>query len=439
MNAAATMTEKQACPDAERALLGALMRSAGAICEVVPVLGADDFATDAHQRVYRSIVGRWDSGKPTDLLGVADELHARGEIADIGGYGYLAELFENAGTGARAAAYAQQIRDKSLLRGLRRIGVELQRDADSPTASAFDILADASRRLDEASAASINADDSTFGLDEIVPSAIDRINARTVSGARARGVQTGFADLDSILSGLQPAELSIFAARPSVGKTSLGMSVGLHAVRSGVPTLFVSLEQSRAEIGERLLCMESRIDSHHARDGKISADDAAALCRAGDLLSDSRFVIDDRAGQSMLRIAANARRLKRQKGVGLVVVDYLQLIDPEDRRANRTEQVGSISRRLKLLAKDLDIPVLAMAQLNRDSENRSEPRLSDLRESGSIEQDADVVLLLHRMECCGPYDRILAIVGKNRNGRCGRAELTFVRHCTRFENSGIPV
>jgi replicative DNA helicase len=423
-------------PEAERALLGALLRWPEALCEVAPDLRADDFHSDAHRRLYRTIVSRWDAGKPIDLVTIADDLKAAGDVANIGGYAYLAELCESAGTGAWAPTYAAAIRDKAVRRNLFDRASEIMRDAQSPAGSTEQILADSERKI--MSVSSRSAGGSTISFAESLRARMDEINERSIAGQRVCGVPTGFIDLDKLTAGLHPSELIIVAARPSIGKTAWAMAVARHAVGAEMPVLFASLEQSHGELSERFLCMESRLDSHRVRTSQMRPEEVEQLMDAYSRLAGTPLEYYDEPQQTTLRIASQARRMKQKKGLGLVVVDYLQLIEPEDPRAKRYEQVGVDSRRLKLLAKELNVPVLCMAQLNRAAEDRVEPKLRDLRESGSIEQDADVVVLMHRLEEGGSTNRILCNVAKNRNGRCGRVELTFVRHCTRFETAGIP-
>jgi replicative DNA helicase len=253
------------------------------------------------------------------------------------------------------------------------------------------------------------------------------------------GVPTGYTDLDKILAGMQKSELIIVAARPSVGKTSFALNVVRNVLKEGMPVLFVSLEQARIELAERLLCCQALVDSHKLRKGYLNEEEFGKLMDASGTLCETKLFIDDTPGQSMLRIAANARRLKLRHDLRLVVIDYLQLIDPDNKRDSRQEQVASISRRLKFLARELHIPVMALAQVNRSSEDRQDhkPRLSDLRESGALEQDADTVLLLHRPELREPGQHegiVEVIVGKQRNGPTGEVTLYYRKEFMRFEN-----
>ena len=285
-------------------------------------------------------------------------------------------------------------------------------------------------------------------LQQAISEAFDRLDARKKHGRSISGLPTGYVELDDLTAGFQNSELVIVAARPSVGKTSFGLNIARKlVVEQKVPILFVSLEQSRAEIAERLLCCQAEVDSHKLRKGHLSPDDISKLTEAGEVLSKSALYIDDTPAQGMLRIAANARRLMR-KGLKAVFVDYLQLVEPDNRRESRQEQVANISRRLKHLARELAIPVIALAQLNRSPEDRQDgrPRLSDLRESGSIEQDADTVMMLHRPKSdeANPESGAMGkerqegvidvIITKQRNGPTGEVVLTFVKQYMRFEN-----
>jgi replicative DNA helicase len=283
----------------------------------------------------------------------------------------------------------------------------------------------------------------TSTLEEALRLAYDRIDARHERGEYSiSGLPTGFVDLDEKTAGLQNSELVIVAARPSVGKTAFAVNIVRHiAVEDNKPVFFVSLEQSRIELAERLLCCQSRVDSHKLRT-HLNSDDMQKLIDAGGLLRNAKLFIDDTPGQGMLRIAANARRLKLRHHIKAVFVDYLQLIEPDNRRDSRQEQVALISRRLKHLARELQIPVVALAQLNRSSEDRqgNKPRLADLRESGSIEQDADTVVLLHRPELYEPGQHegtVELIIAKQRNGPTGEITLTYLKQFMRFENFAV--
>lgn len=416
---------------AESRLLGGLFRWNAAIADVAPVLRPEDFRQDFHGEAYRTILELWECGKPASTVSVADALHREGKDP---GYKTLAEWWDAEPTGANTVHYAGIIRQASILRRLSYAGAAIKASADNPSGPAEEILEAAEKAIFEVADIGSSANVHDFAC--VVDDATDRIDARAQRGEGLSGIPTGFPDLDKLTSGLQPSELIVLAARPSVGKTALGLQIAAHvAAGHGLPVLFASLEQSRHELAERLLCSYARVDGQNVRRGMVDRDDAEKIAIARNTLRRAPLHIDDAASQGVLRIAANARRLKLRGGLALVVVDYLQLIRPDDTRAPRQEQVASISRRLKIMARELGVPVLALAQLNRGVEERAQqrPRLSDLRESGALEQDADVVILLHRAESLSANVVIDAIVAKQRNGPTGDASLCFEKRYMRFE------
>jgi replicative DNA helicase len=425
-------------PDlAERALLGSLLRDGDALDDVATIIDADDFRTDAHRRLFTAIVALRDVGKPVSLVAVAEALQQRGDVDEVG-YPYLAELFEDEPTGGNAIHYAKLVKQRSLRRALARVGAEIQREAENPAGTAEEAVADAERRI--FALAERGVADGVHDAPKVVGELYDRLDARRQRGAASCGLPTGFFSLDDYLTGLPPSELIVIAARPGIGKTSLAVALARRAALvEGVGVLFISLEQARVELFERLLCGMASVDGQNVRRGSLTDEEARRFLAAGDEVRKAPLFIDDAANQRMLRIAATARRLKRRKGVGLVVVDYLQLIEPDNRKVPRHEQVADVSRRLKILARELAVPVVALAQLNRASEAREnrEPRLSDLRESGGIEADADTVLLLHRPEAKEPgesaqQDRIVVHIAKQRNGPTAKVVLRFERRFLRF-------
>jgi replicative DNA helicase len=424
-------------PEAERSVLGAMLRDNDVISDVVNVVRADNFYSDAHQKVFQAVVALYDKGHPVDLVVLAEDLKQRGQLEDVGGPAALARLWEEAPTGANAVYHARIVRDRAQVRSLIHAGTEILRDAYDQAQPADELVEAAERRIMDIAQSGVVGQ--TFTLAEAVTGAIDHLD-RVISGDVTTGLMTGFTDLDEITAGLHEAELVIIAARPSVGKTAFALNLVRNMViEAGQPVFFVSLEQSRVELAERLLCCQARVDSHRLRKGTLSSEDMDRLLEAAGVLRGARLFIDDSAAQGMLRIAANARRLKLRQSIKLVVIDYLQLIEPENRRDPRQEQVAQISRRLKFLAKELNIPVVALAQVNRASEDRQDhrPRLADLRESGSIEQDADTVLLLHRPDRYEPGQHegiIEVIVGKQRNGPTGEVTLAYLKQFMRYED-----
>ncbi|HJT78916.1 MAG TPA: replicative DNA helicase [Gemmataceae bacterium] len=381
--------------EAERSVLGSMLRDNGVIGDVLQIIAsADNFYTDAHRKIFEAVKGLYDRGHPVDLVMLAEVLREQKQIEDVGGYGYLSELWDAAPTAANAEYYAKIVRDKAIVRNLIHASTEILRDSYDQVRPADELLESAERQIMEIAQKGITGQ--TFTLSEIVDAAYDRIDQRMQRGpTTVSGLPTGFVDLDAITAGLQDSELIIVAARPSVGKTAFSLSLIRHiVVEENQPALFVSLEQSRIELAERLLCSQARVNSHHLRKGHLSGEDMQKLIEAGDVLRRAKLFIDDSPGQGMLRIAANARRLKLREKIKVVVIDYLQLIEPENRRDSRQEQVSQISRRLKFLAKELEIPVIALAQVNRASEDRQDhrPRLADLRESGCLTGDVLVTM-----------------------------------------------
>jgi replicative DNA helicase len=425
--------------EAEQCVLGSMLRDNVVIGDILQIIRPDNFYLDAHQKICQAITGLYDQGHPVDLVVLAEELKNRKQIEDIGGYGYLGQLWDAAPTAANAEYYARIVRDKAIIRHLIHSSNEILRDAYDQAMPADELLESAERKVLDIAEMGITGQ--TFTLAQALTEAYDRIDTRQQNDQTSiSGLPTGFIDLDEKTAGLQNSELIIMAARPSHGKTALAMNIARHvAVEDNQPVFVVSLEQSRIELAERLLCCQARVDSHKLRKGHLSSADMQKLIEAGGVLRNAPLFIDDTPGQGMLRIAANARRLKLREKIKLVVLDYLQLIEPDNRRDSRQEQVAHISRRLKFLARELQIPVMALAQVNRGAEDRTEhrPRLADLRESGAIEQDADTVILLHRPEMYEPgqHEGILEIhIAKQRNGPTGEISLTFLKQFMRFEN-----
>jgi replicative DNA helicase len=435
-------------PDAERSVLGSILRDNRVIDEIHTDVGlrADQFYADAHQKIYEAILflresqpPARDGQSPIDLITLSEELRQRGQIEDVGGYGYLGELWDAAPTAANAVYYAKIVHDHSDVRNLIHAGTEILREAYDQAKPAKELLEDAERKIMEIAERGSAAQ--TFTLEQAVNDAYKLIDDRFNGEVDSSGtISTGYRDLDELTAGLHATQLVIIAARPSVGKTAFALNLLRNIVNtSGHPAFFVSLEQSGIELAERLLCCQAKVNSHSLRKGTLNADEMERLIEAGGMLRNAKMFIDDSPAQGMLRIAANARRLKRRENIKIVVIDYLQLIEPDNRRDPRQEQVAQISRRLKFLAKELKIPVVALAQVNRSSEDRQDhrPRLSDLRESGSIEQDADTVMLLHRPDRYEPGQReriIEVIVGKSRNGPTGEVTLTYLSEYMRFDD-----
>lgn len=429
--------------EAEEGVIGGLLRDPDVLSSVLQIIRADNFYFDAHQKVFQAVVDLYNDNQPIDLVLVHERLRKNKQLDDVGGPKFLADLWERVPTGANAEYHAKIVRDNAMIRSLIHAGNEVLRDAYDRSQSADELVAAAERKVMDIARAGMIGETKTLG--EVVREAFDRIDARVgKENLSLSGLPTGYVDLDNYTAGLQNSELVIIAARPSVGKTAFALNLVRHIItEEQAPILFFSLEMARVELAERLLACQSRVDSHKIRKGHLGSDDIQKLMDAGDVLRKARLYIDDTPTRSMLQIAATSRRLMKKEekhgGLKAIIIDYLQLIEPESRRDPRQEQVAQISRRLKILARDLKIPVIALAQVNRASEDRQDhkPRLSDLRESGSIEQDADTVLMLHRP---GKFDGtqednvLEIIIAKQRNGPTGELTLTYIKQYMRYEN-----
>ncbi len=428
--------------EAERGVLGGVLRDPDTLPDVQRIVTPESFYFHCNRQIFAAICELAAESQPIDLVLLHDRLRRWKQVEDIGGPVYLAELWGDVPTGANVTYHAGLVRDAATIRGLIHASNEILRDAYDHVASADELVGQAERRILDVARASLVGEVHQF--DGLVTEAFHRIDGRMGKDSLATsGLATGFIDLDNITAGLQNSELIVVGARPSVGKTAFALGLVRNVIATDTPVLFVSLEMARTELAERLLCAEAKVDSHKVRQGHLSSEDIQQLMDAGDRLKKARLFIDDTPSRSMTQIAATCRRLSKREekrgGLKLVVVDYLQLVEPEDRRAPRQEQVALASRRMKILARELKIPVVCLAQVNRASEDRQDhrPRLSDLRESGAIEQDADTVLLLHRpgRHDESVADNILDIeIAKQRNGPTGAITLAFDRRFTRFDN-----
>ncbi len=425
--------------EAEQGVLGSVLLDNDVLHDVVSMITVEDFYRDSHQIIYRTIRDLYDLGKAIDAITLVDELSRRDQYQAIGGHETLSQILNSVPHAANAKYYAGIVREKSVSRLLIESATEIIREGYSNNFTSEELLEAAERRIFQIADGQTKGD--TVELREVVTLAMDRIAARTESKHPITGVATGFFDLDKITCGLQSEQLIILAARPSMGKTALALNICDHvAVNLKLPVLYVSLEMGQVELAERLLCARSRVDGHKLRTGQnLGTREMALLGKGFDELRTSPLFIDDTPARNMLQITANARRLKLRHGLGMVVLDYIQLVDSEEGRDSRQEQIAKISRRLKTLARELKMPVIALSQLNRAVENREDrrPRMADLRESGAIEQDADLVLLLHRPEYYDANEQpgiAELIIAKNRNGATESVKLAFLKSITRFEN-----
>ena len=429
--------------EAERAVVGSILLLPEIFDEVALLVRPSDFYDDANRQIYEHLIAMRDVGQSIDLMVLVDRLKKAEIYESVGGAAYLAEVGKQVPTAAHAQYYAQIVAEKALLRALIHSSTDILNDAYHGGGETRHTLARAEERifaiLEERGAGQVAP------ISDVLQEALDRIDARMDQQHAYGGLETGFDDFDELTGGLQNSELVILAARPSMGKTALAMNMTEHAVlRMKTPVLFVSLEMSSLELGDRLLCSVAEVNGHRLRNGTIGNDERRKLIEAAAELSQAPLFIDDSPSRTMTEIAANARRLKRRHGLGLVVIDYLQLIEPDNSRDPRQEQVSKIARRLKGLAREMDVPVLCLAQLNRQVEatRDNKPQLSHLRESGAIEQDADVVMFVHREEYYqtneDDRERVRGeadlLVRKQRNGPTGDIKLTWSHEFTRFRN-----
>ncbi len=423
--------------EAEQSVLGSMMLSAEAIAAVVEVVKAEDFYRPAHERIYQAILSVYGRGEPVDAITVVEELKRHHGLDEIGGPLYVQDLVESVPTPASAGYYARIVADNALLRRLIDAAAQIM-------SRAYAVPEDPRKAADEAEAlvyAVSRADETeqVVSLRELVDESMGALEHIQQRDSAFAGVPTGFMDLDSLLSGLQKENLIIVAARPGVGKSSFVTNVARNiAVDAGVPVAMFSLEMSRFEIGMRLLCAEARVPWEKVRSGRVATEEWTRIVEAAEVLHEAPLYIVDSGNVTIVDIRAKARRMKSKQGLGLIIVDYLQLMSSHSRTENRQQEVAEISRSLKLLAKELEIPVIAVSQLNRNPETRADkrPQLSDLRESGSIEQDSDIVMFIHRDDSDDPTVKGKAdiIVAKHRNGPTQTVPLTFLPHLTLFRN-----
>jgi replicative DNA helicase len=426
--------------DAERSVLGAIILENEAIYQILDVLKAEDFYAENHRLLYERLTEMISSSHAVDLVTLREELARTGELDQIGGIAYVASLIDTLPTSRNVLHYGQIIKEKAILRRLIRAG--------------YDIIESSYRQEDETGEILNNAERSIFAIAEdrvrvgfqslkdLADGAWSRINFIHENPGVLTGLETGFSDLDQLTSGLQASDLIIIAGRPSMGKTAFAMNVAQNVgVRLKKTVGIFSLEMSKEQLMLRFLCSEARLDSHRLKVGGFTRDEWSRLMRTMAILSEAKIFLDDSSGLTPIEMGAKARRLKAEQGLDLIIVDYLQMMRMKGRYDNRQQEITAISRSLKELAKELSVPVVALSQLHRGPETRGKdhkPMLSDLRESGAIEQDADIVCFIYREEVYEPTEenRGLAeiLVRKQRNGPTGDIELVFLKEYTRFEN-----
>jgi replicative DNA helicase len=423
--------------DAEQSVLGAMLESREAIANVIEVVDGEDFYKPAHSQIYQIIIELYGRGEPADAITVADELARRGWLDAIGGRPYIVGLLEAYPTASSAGHYARIVEEHALLRRLVEAGTEVQELGFSMPEDVTEAVDDAERIIYEVGDRRLR--DDIQPIRPLLAQNMEAIERLYDAGDTVTGLASGFPDLDEMTLGFQPSTLNIVAARPSMGKSALLGDFALHAaVRHHKTVVLFSLEMSRHELVQRFLSSEAKVDSQRLRRGSLQEQDWTRLSSALGRLAEAPIFIDDSANITMMEMRAKCRRLKARHGLGLVIVDYLQLMQSPRRSENRQQEVSEISRSLKILAKELQVPVLCASQLNRMVETRSDKRpfLGDLRESGSIEQDSDMVMFIYRDEVYNPDSDARGeaelIVAKHRNGPTGMVRLAFMNQYTKF-------
>jgi replicative DNA helicase len=426
--------------DAEVAVIGAMLLDTSAIGAVSEVLDESAFYKGAHKKIFRTVVDLFGKDEAVDLVTVTQELKRRKELDDVGGAAYLSQVLGSVATTANVRHHAKIVLEKAILRRLISVATEVVQEAFDVSGDASEILDRAEHAIFEIAQARVHRD--FVPMREILKHSFEVIQELYDKKQHVTGVASGFEDLDSMTSGFQKSDLVIIAGRPSMGKTAFALNIAAHsAIDHTIPVAIFSLEMGKEQLVQRMLCCEARVDAHKLRTGYLADKHWSSLTTAAGMLSEAAIYIDDTPSMNVLEMRSKARRLKAESDIGLVIVDYLQLMRGLGRPENRQQEISEISRSLKALAKELEVPVLALSQLSRAVESRGgdrRPILSDLRESGAIEQDADVVMFIYRAE---QYERTPenigraeVIIGKQRNGPTGTVNLAFQSECTRFDN-----
>jgi replicative DNA helicase len=429
--------------EAEKCVLGAILIDNPSFNQAAEVIDAGDFFRDAHRRIFEKMVGLSERSQAIDPVTLKDELTRSGELDEVGGPAYVASLTDGVPRSANVEYYARIVKEKSTLRRLIQSATEVLTRAYDAEEGADDLLDEAERSIFQIAEHRLRS--GFIPLSQLVNTGYELIEKLQEHKGLVTGVPSGFVDLDEMTSGFQKSDLVIVAARPSMGKTSLVLNIALHCATEAAKTVGIfSLEMSKEQLFMRMLTSEARVDAHRFRGGFLGEQDYDRLVAAFARLHDARVFIDDTPSAGILEMRAKARRLKMEHGLDMIIVDYLQLMQGRGRFENRQQELASISRSLKILAKELQVPILALSQLSRAPESRSDhrPQLSDLRESGALEQDADVVLFIFREDMYqvegerAPEAEGTAelIIGKQRNGPVGTVRLAFLKQYTRFEN-----
>jgi replicative DNA helicase len=424
---------------AEQGVLGGMLLSADAVADVVEMLRAKDFYLPRHAMIFDAIIKLFSGGEPTDVLAVGAELDRQDQVSRVGGLPYLHTLINAVPTAANAGYYAAIVAQKAITRRVIEAGTRIVQLGYGPVEDAADLVDAAQSTVFDVAAQQLNHDVSW--LHDLLEPTFNEIEAIKSNDGHTSGVPTGFLELDKLTNGLHPGQLIIIAARPAVGKSTLALDLARHAALVyRRPAVFFSLEMSRSELVMRLLSAVGRVPLQRIRNGQITDDDWVRLGRHMDVLGTAPLYLDDSPNLTITEIRAKARRLKQRHGLALIVVDYLQLMNSHKRVESRQQEVAEMSRSLKILSKELAVPVVALSQLNRNPESRADkrPMLSDLRESGAIEQDADLIIMLHREDMYEPESPRAGeadlIVTKHRNGATGSIAVAFQGQYSRFTN-----
>ncbi len=420
---------------AEQSVLGGMLLSKDAIADVIEIIRERDFYRPAHELIYDAVLDLYSRGEPADAVTVSAELTKRGDIARAGGAPYLHTLISSVPTAANAGYYAKIVREHAIMRRLVEAGTKIVQLGYTSEGEVDEMVDKAQAEVYAVTERRTSED--YIQLSTLLPQALDEIDA-IAKGIGVEGVRSGFKDLDALTHGFHPGNMIVLAARPAMGKSTLGLDIARHAsIHNGLTSVIFSLEMSKSEITMRMLASEARVGLNNIRAGTLSDDEWSRLARRMGEISEAPMFIDDSPNLSMMEIRAKARRLKQRHNLKIIVIDYLQLMSSGKKVENRQQEVSDFSRQLKLMAKELNIPVIAISQLNRSPEQRSDkkPMLSDLRESGSIEQDADVVILLHRDDMYDQQNRsgeADLIVAKHRNGPTRTITISAQLHYARF-------
>jgi replicative DNA helicase len=435
--------------EAEQSLLGALLLDNQAFDRVADLVSADDFYRDDHRRVWRHIARLAEASRPADVVTVSESIEASEDKDKTGGAAYLAALAQNTPSALNIRRYAELVRERAVQRRLAQVATEIAETALAPTGKDVgQLLDEAESRIFQIAESGARKDQGLLGISPVLAKVFERIDHlhSQDNPSDVTGVPSGFVDLDRKTAGLQPGDLIIVAGRPSMGKTAFALNIAEHVALHpsvGLPVAIFSMEMSATQLAMRMLSSMARVDQTKLRTGRLDNEEWANLTDAIGRLNEARIHVDETAALNALELRARARRMKREYGkLGLVMVDYLQLMSASSQGENRATEISEISRSLKALAKELDVPVIALSQLSRAVEQRNDrrPLMSDLRESGAIEQDADVILFIYREEVYAPEKeeargRAEVIIGKQRNGPIGTIALTFMGQFTRFANA----